>query len=197
MSKSVRTSTGTLERRPRRCIGRISDDAQALDDAAHAVGSHGQAAIHRHHDDIQPADLGVVRFRQFVVQVPEMADAETGDLEYEDRISVMLGATVAAANIRRDVADIGIADHQVDVGLFSRAHRSSRAARVQSLDPASAYNARNAPRFIVTTSGIARRQIPAAEIGRDCRCRPAFLMKKVECPRKVSFTVLVGCETAQ
>ncbi len=77
--------------------------AQALDHPAHAVGPHGQTTIDRHHQHIQAADLGIMRVRQLMMQMAEMADTQPGNLEDEDGIAVFLKRLI----ISPAVADVG------------------------------------------------------------------------------------------
>src|SRR6202011_1746856 len=80
-----------------------------------AVERHGIGAVDRHHHDVEPADRGEMALVELVMQVPEMADAETGDLEYEDRVAVLdhLGAGIVAEiapDVGRHIADVPVAD---------------------------------------------------------------------------------------
>ena len=90
---------------------------QALDDPGDAVERHRVGAVDRDHHDIEPADRGEVAVIELVVQMPEMADAEPGDLEDEDRVAIpdhLAAAAVAviAPDVGGDVADIDVFDAQ-------------------------------------------------------------------------------------
>jgi hypothetical protein len=60
--------------------------------------------VHRHHHDIDAADLIELLLRERVVQMAEMRDAQTGDFEDEDRIAVPFGAAFERTDIGRNVA---------------------------------------------------------------------------------------------
>src|SRR4029079_684739 len=80
-----------------------------------AVERHGVSAVDRDHDDVEPADRGKMGFVELVVQMAEMADAKTGDLEDEDRVAVpdhLAAGTLAviAADVGGDVTDIDVVD---------------------------------------------------------------------------------------
>ena len=60
----------------------------------HAVGVERHRAVDRHEHGIEAADLVELLLVERVVQMAEMADAQIGDLEDEDRVAVPLGAAV-------------------------------------------------------------------------------------------------------
>src|SRR6202140_2310189 len=89
--------------------------AQPPGDFRNAVERHGVGAVDRHHHDVEPADRRVMALAELVMEVPEMADAETCDLEDEDRVAVLDHLAVRivaeiAPDVGRDVADQRIAD---------------------------------------------------------------------------------------
>ncbi len=95
---------------------------QSLDGSAHALSPHGQPAVHRHHDDVEAADFGEMGVGEFVMQVAEMTDAKTRDLEDEDRIPIGFKGAAPAADIGRHVADIGVPDDDAVLDLLARCH---------------------------------------------------------------------------
>src|SRR6185312_16680547 len=89
--------------------------AQAPRDLGHAVQRHRIGAIDRHHQYVEPADRREMAVVELHMQMPEMADAEPGDLENENRVAVLdhVGAgmvAVEAADVGRDIADEDVAD---------------------------------------------------------------------------------------
>ncbi len=100
--------------------------AQPPRDIRNAVERHGVSTVDRHHHDVEPADRRVVAFVELVMQVPEMADAETCDLEYEDRIAVLDHlavriVAVIAPDVGCHIADQHIADAERDSCRLSAA----------------------------------------------------------------------------
>ena len=131
--------------------------AQPPRDVGDAVERHRVGAVDRHHHDVEPADRGEMGVVELVVQMAEMADAEAGDLEDEDRVAVPdhLAAgivAVVAADVGGDVADVDVADALRRYAPAAR-RRPSRAARAGSSDRETASNACEWARFMVTTSG--------------------------------------------
>ena len=91
------------------------DDAglERLQHVEHSGLRHGVAAVDRHQHDIETADQAKVLGTKGVVKVSEMADAEVGDLEDEDRIAAGHAARHAAPDVGGDIADADIADRHV------------------------------------------------------------------------------------
>src|SRR5204862_6882920 len=65
----------------------------------------------RHHDDINGAEIGEMPGRQRVMQMPEMGEAQIGDIEHKDRVAVVARAPrpTILAHIGRHVVDLDIA----------------------------------------------------------------------------------------
>ena len=108
----------------KRCIGSTTAGAQPLGDLGDAVERHRIGAVDRHHHDVEPADRREMRVVELVMQMAEMADAEAGDLEDEDRVAVLdhrAAGTFAiiAADVGGDVADIDVADARRDLRRLS------------------------------------------------------------------------------
>ena len=108
----------------KRCIGSTTEARRRRVMSETPSSDIGIGAVDRHHHDIEPADRRELAVVELMVQVPEMADAEAGDLEDEDRVAVLdhLAATIVA----EIAADVGghVADEDVADALRLYSHRS-------------------------------------------------------------------------
>src|SRR5829696_3320633 len=77
---------------------------------------HSIGAVHGHHYHVELTDPGEIFRVQDVVQVTEMADAQSRYLEDEDRIAVRHADPLVAADIGWYVADHDVADLEVVLG---------------------------------------------------------------------------------
>ncbi len=84
---------------------------ECLQHLDHLADFQGEAAVDRRHHDVEPAEQGVMRLGQAVMQVAEMADAQVSHLKDEDRVGVLL-RRAPGADVGGDVADGDIAEPQ-------------------------------------------------------------------------------------
>src|SRR6201992_3299999 len=92
---------------------------QPFGDLGYSPQRQGVGAVDRHHHNVEPSDRRQMAVVERNMQVPEMADAQPGDLEDEDRIAVAdhFAAGILApvtTDIGGDVADQHIADLLID-----------------------------------------------------------------------------------
>ena len=116
---------------------------QPVGDLAHVGQRLRHAAVDRHHDNVEPADGGVVGVLQPMVQMAEMADAQAGDLEDEDGVAVDLhGRRRCGCRSAR----CGCRHRRPRARVWpGRPPDSSRAARTRSRDPERRCNGCDAP----------------------------------------------------
>src|SRR6516164_10634196 len=110
-----------LQRRRKAVHRQNNGGAQSPCDLGYAVQRHGVGSVDRNHDDVEPADRGEMSIVELVMQMPEMANAETGHLEDEDRVAVLDHVNarviaVEAADVGRDIADQYVADPLENLG---------------------------------------------------------------------------------
>ena len=96
--------------RPNQCIGITTRAFSRCHHPDHRGGVEGDAAVDRRHHHVEPADRRELRLVGLVVEVAEMADAEAGDLEDEDRVAVLAHPVEAAADVGRHVAHPHLAE---------------------------------------------------------------------------------------
>src|SRR6516162_4929428 len=70
-----------LQRRRKAVHRQNNGGAQSPCDLGYAVQRHGVGSVDRNHDDVEPADRGEMSIVELVMQMPEMANAETGQLD--------------------------------------------------------------------------------------------------------------------
>src|ERR1700738_2084920 len=73
-----------VERRHEAMHRQHNGGTQPPRDFRNAVERHGITAVNRYHHDVEPADCREMALVELVMQMPEMTDAETSNLEDED-----------------------------------------------------------------------------------------------------------------
>ncbi len=93
--------------------------ADLCDHLLHVEDVEGEAAIHRHHQHIDLAQVGQMARRQLVMQVAQMGNAELRHIENEDRIAVVFRAAAIVAQIGGHVAHPHVPVLHIVTGRFA------------------------------------------------------------------------------
>ena len=94
--------------------------SQSFQNADHCRQIHGHAAVDSRHHNVEPPECRVLLRVRFMVQVTQMANAQTRNLEYENRVAVFFDIIEEpAANIGGDVPNKHLSQVEVMVRGFA------------------------------------------------------------------------------